>query len=196
VLVPELSAHFGLSISRSTVNVIRSQLRLKYRPPRHNRVVTVIRAPDRVAFCHKMLPLPSLLRHIHFSDESRIVLGESTHGHMHWNGEDNAEASLPSHNFPPSLIVFAVIGNGFRSDLLLVDGTTHAGKHIQNIDRLGFIDAWIGSIDHSTGFSSRMALPVILRGPQWIGWKAASTSRLTRLSDPQKVGEEDQAEHN
>jgi hypothetical protein len=37
-------------------------------------------------------------------------------------------------------MVFAVIGIGCKSDLLMVDGNISADPYIENVDQLGFID--------------------------------------------------------
>jgi hypothetical protein len=51
----------------------------------------------------------------------------------------------------PSVIVLEVIGNsigiGYKSDLLLVEGTINAYRYIQNMDQLEMIDA----VDHKHG---------------------------------------------
>jgi hypothetical protein len=44
-------------------------------------------------------------------------------------------------------MVFAVIGVGYKSDLLMAEESIDTDRYIQNLDRLGFISA---------GFSSRM----------------------------------------
>jgi hypothetical protein len=43
--------------------------------------------------------------------------------------------------FPASLMIFAVVGIGFKPDLLVVEGNIDSGRHIQNGDRLSFADA-------------------------------------------------------
>jgi hypothetical protein len=96
---------------------------------------------ERIAFCEKMLSMRAVLPRIHFSEESRAVLGDDKGLIWYRAGEDNPEASIASRKFPESLMAFAVIGVGFKSDLLVVQGTIEVDQYIQNIDRLGFIDA-------------------------------------------------------
>jgi hypothetical protein len=48
---------------------------------------------------------------------------------------------MSSIKFPPSIIVFVVIGIGFESDLTLVVGSIHTDQYIQNLDHLGFIES-------------------------------------------------------
>jgi hypothetical protein len=41
---------------------------------------------------------------------------------------------------PPSVMIFGVIGLGYKSKLLFVEGTIDAEKYIQNLSKLGFIE--------------------------------------------------------
>jgi hypothetical protein len=52
-LAGELSAECGMAISRSSVNVIRSQLRFKYDLLRHEQLVTEIHGPNTPRFAGK-----------------------------------------------------------------------------------------------------------------------------------------------
>jgi hypothetical protein len=124
---------YGVTVSRTTVNTMCKGLRFKYHPPRH--------VTERIVFCEKVLSMREVLPRIHFSDESRVVLGDDKGWIWYWVGEHNPEALIATRKFPESLMVFAVIGVGFKSDLLVVQGTIEANQYIQNIDRLGFIDA-------------------------------------------------------
>jgi hypothetical protein len=64
-------------------------------------------------------------------------------------------------------MVFAVIGVGFKSDLLVLDGTIDTDRSLQNIDRLGFITAldvihgpfgWIFQQDGAPCHTSQIAV--------------------------------------
>jgi transposase len=127
----EIEETFGVTVSCTTVNTTRKGLRFKYCPPRHHQMLTPRHGPERIAFCEKMLSIREVLPRIHFSDESLVVLGDDKGGIWYWAGEDN----------PESLMVSAVIGVGFKSNLLVVQGTIDAYQCLQNIDRLGFIDS-------------------------------------------------------
>jgi hypothetical protein len=96
-----------------------------------------------------------------------VVLGDDKGWIWYRAGEDNPEASITSRKFPESLMVFAVIGVGFKSDLLVVQGTTDTDQHIQNIDRLRFISTldkkhrpcgWIFQQDSAPCHTSQVAL--------------------------------------
>jgi transposase len=140
-LSDEIATEFGVHVSRTTVNNIRKGLRFKYRPLRHNQALTDLHKLNRLEFCRKMLRMPESLPLIHFSDESRLILGDDKRWIWYRHGEDNPGASISSVKFPASVMIFAVIGIGFKSDLLLVDGSIDTDRYIQNLDRLGFINA-------------------------------------------------------
>jgi hypothetical protein len=139
---------------------------------------------ERIAFCQKILSVREVLPRIHFSDESRVVLGDDKGWIWYRAGEDNPEASIVSRKFPESLIVFAVISVGFKSDLLVVQGTIDADQYIQNIDRLGVIDAldhkhelfgWIFQKDGTLCHTSQAALDWLEESVDLIvGWPANS----------------------
>jgi hypothetical protein len=74
-LAAEIAEQFGSHVSGPTVNVIRSGLWVKYRPARHNQALHPDHIEVRVAFYEKMLRIPGYFDKIHFSDESRLVLG-------------------------------------------------------------------------------------------------------------------------
>jgi transposase len=163
----EIEKQFGVPVSRTTINIIRQQLRFKYRPPRHNQMLTSRHVAERIAFCEKMLSMKEISTKIHFSDESRVVLGDDKGWIWYRAGEDNPNASVSSKKFPESLMVFAVIGVDFKSDLLVVQGTIDTDQYLQNIEQLAFIEAldekhgpfgWIFQQDGAPCHTSRKAL--------------------------------------
>jgi hypothetical protein len=76
-LAAEIAEQFGFHVSRTTVNMIMSGLRFKYRSVRHNQTLHPNHIEPQVAFCEKMLCMPECLNKIHFSDDSRLVLGDN-----------------------------------------------------------------------------------------------------------------------
>jgi hypothetical protein len=87
-----------------------------------------------------MLGMTRSVPRIHFSDESRIVLGGEKRWIWYREGEDNPAASISSVKFLPSVMAFAVIGIGFKTDLLLVEGSIETDWYPQNLDHLRFIN--------------------------------------------------------
>jgi hypothetical protein len=122
-LVGEIGERFNVKVTPRSITGMRSKLKFKYQPPRHVQLLTDRHIADRMDLCRKYLQIPDSLPLIHFSDESRIVLGDDNRWVWYRRGENNPSANVSSANFPPSLMVFAVIGIGYKSRLLTVDGT-------------------------------------------------------------------------
>jgi hypothetical protein len=166
-LSDEIATEFGVHLSRAIVNSICKGLRFKCRPVRHGQALNDSHKLSRLEFCPKMLSIPESLSLIHFSDESRLVLGDDKQWIWYRHGEDNPSASISSVKFPASIMIFAVIGIGFKSDILLVDGSIDTDRYIQNLDRLGLINAldqrhgpfgWIFQQDGAPAHTSQVTL--------------------------------------
>jgi hypothetical protein len=140
-MVNEITTYFGVQPSQTTVCLTRKELRYKYRPPRHNQALNDRYTTVQLDFCQKMLKMREDLPKIHFSDGSRVVLEADRQWIWCRSGEDNLGASMSSIKFPPTVIVFAVIGIAFKSDLMLVEGSIDTDRYIQNIDGMSFIKA-------------------------------------------------------
>jgi hypothetical protein len=74
---------------------------------------------------------------------------------------------MSSIKFLPSITAFSVIGIGFGWDLLLMEGSIETDRYIQNLGRLGFIDAlderhcilgWIFQKDGAPAHTSQATL--------------------------------------
>jgi hypothetical protein len=111
--------------------------------------------------------MPNVLSLIHFSGESRVVLGDDKGRASYGAGEDNPEALISSIKYLPSLVVFAIIGVGFKSDLLLVEGTINADRDIQTLCELSFMNAfdrkfrpfgWILQQDEASSHKARVIM--------------------------------------
>jgi transposase len=75
-LVGEIEERFDVTITSRSITGMRSKLKFKYQPPRHVQLLTDHHIAERVDFCPEYLQMPDSLPLIHFSDESRIVLGD------------------------------------------------------------------------------------------------------------------------
>jgi hypothetical protein len=76
---------------------------------------------------------------IHFSDESPFVLGGDKHCVWYRRGDENESALQSTRKFPPSVMIFAVIGQHYNSTLLFCEGRIDGNMYIQNIQDIGFI---------------------------------------------------------
>jgi transposase len=141
-LVDEIDERYKIHLSTDTVWLIRRQLNFKYRRARHVQILSPEHKQNRVAFCEQMLrpeQEPWLPKSC-FSDECRIILGDDKQWVWYRAGEGNPSANCETRKFPSSLMIFAVIGMGFRSKILFVIGSIDATKYRENIEELGFIE--------------------------------------------------------
>jgi hypothetical protein len=69
-----------------------------------------------------------------FSDESRVIHGTDNQS-VWYRGTDNQTAI----KFSRCAVIFAVIGLGYKSKPLLVEGTINIDNHIDKLDALHFL---------------------------------------------------------
>jgi hypothetical protein len=107
---------------------------------RHKQASTKMHKAALAALCRKMLGMAHSLPKIHFSDESKIVLGGDQKWIWYREGEDNSTVSKSSVKFPPSITELTVIRIDFKSELMLVEESIDNDRYLQNLDHLGCID--------------------------------------------------------
>jgi hypothetical protein len=146
-LTAEICGRFHVHLDPSTIAYKRRQLNFRYQPPRHTQELHRRHIDERVAFCQKLLANPGWLPKIHFSDESRFVLGDDRRWVWYRRGEQNPSAMRDTQKFPRSVMIFGVIGPDYKSRLLFVEGTIDAERYIRNLSDLGFIE----ELDHKHG---------------------------------------------
>jgi hypothetical protein len=114
-----------------------------------------------------MLGMRESLEKTRFSDESRVVLGDDKGWRWSGNDGDNQETSASCIKCSPSVIVFAVIGIGFKSNLTFAEGSIETDCYIHNLDRVRLIDpldemhgtfGWIMRQDAAPAPTSQAAL--------------------------------------
>lgn len=130
---------FKISISEQSVSNVRADLHFKYSPPKVEQNLTQKHREDRKAFCQKMLGLNESLKIIAFSDESRFVLGDDKKWVWVRKGEYTKNSTITSVKFPQSVMIFAVIAVGYKSQILIVNGSINSEKYIENCELLNFI---------------------------------------------------------
>jgi transposase len=156
-LVADIKARFHVDLHRTTVSEKRKLMGFRYQPPRHTQQLTQAHIDARREFCKFMLASPAWFPLIHFSDESRFVLGDDKRWVWYRRGEENESATVSTQKYPPSLMVFAVIGPNYKSKLLFVRGTINTPKYIQNLEEAGFIKDLDERYGPWNGSSSRTA---------------------------------------
>jgi transposase len=175
---------FNVLLHPSTIARQKKLMGFHYQPPRHIQDLSEDHLKARLAFCTQMLANPGWLPKIHFSDESRFVLGDDKRWVWYRRGEHNESTMHATQKFPPSVMIFAVIGLGYKSKLLFVEGTIDAEKYIQNLTNLGFIEEldqkhgcleWIFQQDGAPCHTSQKALDWIEQYCDLLsGWPANS----------------------
>jgi transposase len=139
-LAHEIAEKYGVTVHPCTISRERAQLHFDYQPPRHIQDLNDDQKAARREFCAKYLQFPpEMLHKIAFSDESRAVLGTDKQWVWYRKGEGNASANVTTQKFPPSLMIFAVIGIGYKSKLLIIEGTVDAHKYIDNLVQIDVI---------------------------------------------------------
>jgi hypothetical protein len=131
-----------------------------------------------------MLSHPEEVPLIHFTHVSRFLLGDDQQWVWYRRGEENLSATLATGKFPPSVMIFGVIGVDYKSKLLFIKGTVNADKHIENLAALGFIEElgtryrvlnWIFQQDGSPCHTAQAAIDWIKENCHVIcGWPANS----------------------
>jgi hypothetical protein len=95
----EISDRFRIFITLKSVAFQRQMMGFHYQPPHHTQELKQRHIEARVEFWQKMLGNPGWLPLIHFSDESRFVLGDDKRWVWYRRGEENESAM---HTIPDS----------------------------------------------------------------------------------------------
>jgi hypothetical protein len=103
-LAREVQARFGVQTSSG-------MMEFHFRPSRHCEDLRLKHIEVRFRFCQASLRQPQDLRLMHFSDESRLVLGDNQRWIWYPRGEGNESTFHMKQKLPPSLSTFAMIGN-------------------------------------------------------------------------------------
>lgn len=139
-MAKDIAKNFNVNLSESSVGNTRKQLKFNYAPPRHMQKLTPAHQQARIEFCQKMLGQLNVLESIAFSDESRFVLGSDKKWRWIRRGEEQEGSTVSSVKFPQSIMIFGVIGVGYKSRLLIVDSTINTQKYIENCEKVDFIN--------------------------------------------------------
>jgi transposase len=180
----EVKERFGVQLAKSTIVTARNKMGFHFQPPRHSQVLEPRHKEERREFCDRQLSQPQYLPTIHFSDESRFVLGDDKRWIWYRRGEENDSAFHHKQKFPPALMIFAVIGVDYKSRLLFVHGNINADKYIENLEALGFIEEldqkhgpleWIFQQDGAPCHTAQIAIDWIEESCDLLaGWPANS----------------------
>lgn len=135
----EILRNYNIKISEMSIATLRRELKFNFSPPRHEQKLTPEHIRRRMDFCQKMLGQINVLSKIAFSDESRFVLGSDKKWRWLRRGEEQDGSTVANVKFPQAIMVFGVIGVGYKSKLLIVDSTINTERYIQNCEDVNFI---------------------------------------------------------
>jgi hypothetical protein len=93
-------------------------MHFRYQPPRYSQELKEHHIANGVEFCYHLPANPAWLGLTHLSDESGSILGDDNHWLLYWRGEENDSAMDLTEKFPPSFMIFGVIGLNYKSKLL------------------------------------------------------------------------------
>jgi transposase len=121
----------GLQISPSTVNTIRHAMHFRFQAPRTLQLLSLLQKEKRIAFTKKQL-IGSIdwCNSVIISDESRFALHDDSRRVWLKRGIYNEGTFRNHETFSKSIIVWAAIGKGWRSPLIIIHGTLNADGYI------------------------------------------------------------------
>ena len=138
-LASEINDKLACSISHQYVSQLRNDMKFRYTPQKHQQELTEKQIQARKIFCQKMLEQKYYLDKIAFSDESRFVFGKDSKWVWMKKGEYTKNSVYESKKFPQSVMVFAIISPGYKSKLVIIDGTVDQECYIRNLIESNFI---------------------------------------------------------
>ena len=124
----------GLNISESTVWKIRKNLNYMFRPPKIRPRLTELQKRKRVAFAISFLEQIPDDTKIIFSDESSFQLFHNNRWVWSRRGEKNEKCYRELSKHSPSLMVFAAIGQNYKSRLVFIEGTVDTRNYWNILD--------------------------------------------------------------
>ena len=127
------------SISSSTINEFRREIRFKYLPPLHEPSLTNIQIQKRINFCYSILLRRKELPFICFSDESRFSLGSDKRYLWRMRGKYNPKTVVHKVKFPTTIMIWGMIGINYKSSLFIFDETENFQNYTEMLDEKCFL---------------------------------------------------------
>lgn len=131
-----------VDIGQTVLNELRKELGFKFLPPLKEPLLTPIHKEKRISFCYSILKKRHELPFIGFSDESRFSLGSDKRWLWRRRNDRNPNAILKKEKYVLSIMVWGLIGYGYKPPLYILDATENSEIY-QNIiiDNSYLIDA-------------------------------------------------------
>lgn len=113
----------GISLSYTTINMIRHQLHFSFKIPRRRSFLTPIHIQNRITFCNSELQGQIDWQNcVIFSDESRFCIHDDSRRVWMKRGVYNEGTFINEKKYNQGIMVWGAIGKGWRSPLVLVKG--------------------------------------------------------------------------
>lgn len=130
------------SIGQTTINNFRNEIGFKFLPPLNEPLLTPQHIEKRINFCYSILKNRNNLPVIGFSDESRFSLGSDKRWLWRRRNERNPNTIIKKEKYAFSIMVWGMIGYGYKPPLYILDCTENSEKYQEIIiDNSYLIDA-------------------------------------------------------
>lgn len=122
----------GISISSTTVNFIRNQLKFHFQSPRRRPFLTEGHIANRISFCQDQLKNEINWEDgVIFTDESRFCLRDDSRRIWLKRGIYNEKSFTNEKKYNQGIMVWGAIGKNWRSPLIMVKGKLNSNGYIQ-----------------------------------------------------------------
>ena len=155
-LALQIAEKLGVDISKSTINNIRHMLRFSYKQPRKVQELSEIQISKRISFAKTQLEGPyDWATQAVISDESRFALRDDSRRIWVKNGVYNSKTFRGIEKFNKSIMVWGVVGYGWRSPLLVIKGNLNAKKYVAMLTENSVIETWIHILERDHTFFNK-----------------------------------------
>lgn len=121
------------SLSETSVLRARNKLKLHWLPARLNCAVTEQSRIKRVAWCQQQQELETDWSRVIFSDESWFELGTNRQWLWRHHYDNGPDVMIENIAFPEKVMVWGAIGEGFKSDLVFIQGNVTGDSYLDDI---------------------------------------------------------------
>ena len=131
-----IADNLGISLSKTTVNNIRNQLKFKFTSPRRRPFLTNVHIEKRLKFCEEQINGGINWKDcVIFSDESRFCLHDDSRRIWIKRGVYNDKTFVNEKKYNVGIMVWGAIGKNWRSPLILVHGKLNSESYINFLEK-------------------------------------------------------------
>lgn len=144
----KIAQMLGISLSYTTINMIRNQLHFQFKTPRRRSFLTPIHIQNRLTFCNGQLNGQiDWSNSVIFSDESRFCIHDDSRRVWIKRGVYNEGTFVNEQKYNQGIMVWGAIGKGWRSPLVLVKGKLNSQGYMDLLaenEIFGSLDKFYG----------------------------------------------------